>query len=128
MCIQLFCLHYKTYIMWFCVTSVLLSTTDRKVVVLLCVALGAFLATVEAGRRGPPGIPGRQPISCNSYLVRSNPQAYPHCCSPGPWKFVNQTLDSTCPSGRRYVLKRTTCPGMYEIKTPCESIVCMVYI
>ena len=92
--------------------------TDRKVLVLFCVSLGAFLATVEAGRRGDigaPGIPGRQPISCDSYLVRSNPSAYPHCCSPGPWRFVRteNVAESVCSSGRRHVLKRTTCPGMY---------------
>ena len=109
----------KLILVWFCVTSVLLSTTDRKVLVLLCVALGAFLATVEA-RRGDYLPTSPKPISCDSVLVKLNPSAYPHCCSPGPWRFVKQESASKCPSGKRYVLTRTKCPGMNGIKTVCE--------
>ena len=105
----------------------------RKVLVLLCVALGAFLATVEA-RRGGFTIPTFgpitvKPISCDSVLVKLNPSAYPHCCSPGPWRFdrTENVATSVCPSGRRYVLVRTTCPGMAASeginRTICKLII-----
>ena len=50
-------------------------------------------------------------ISCDSVLVKANPDNYPHChCEFGPWspfKFSSYQTSSTCPSGNKYVLEST---------------------
>ena len=50
-------------------------------------------------------------ISCDSVLVKANPDDYPHChCEFGPWspfKFSSYQTSSTCPSGHKYVLEST---------------------
>ena len=50
-------------------------------------------------------------VSCDSVLVKVNPDDYPHChCEFGPWspfKFSSYQTSSTCPSGHKYVLEST---------------------
>ena len=58
-----------------------------------------------------PHITGTVPtqISCESVLVKTNPDNYPHChCVIGPWspyRFNSYRSSSTCPSGNKYVLE-----------------------
>ena len=60
-----------------------------------------------------PPITGTAPtlISCESVLVKANPDNYPHChCKFGPWssfRFSSYASSSTCPSGHKYVLDST---------------------
>ena len=102
--------------------------THREILGLLsALALVALLVPTEA-QRGGFTLPTTsttttpKPISCSSVLVKLNPSLYPHCCSPGPWKFVREEAAPTsqCASGRRYVLTRKTCPGKPGTRTVCE--------
>ena len=102
----------------------------RKPPVLLFFAFAAFLVSSEAGRVGIPGRGGltvgppgtRKPISCTSILVKLYPSRYPHCCTPGPWKLLRQEAapKKECPSGRRYILTRKTCPGQKGTEPVCK--------
>lgn len=99
-----------------------------KVPALLPLALVALLVPTEA-RRGGFTLPTTsttttpKPISCSSVLVKLNPSLYPHCCTPGPWKLDREEAAPECPSGKRYVLTRKTCPGQPGTKTVCEPTI-----
>ena len=91
----------------------------RPIVVILVVAATLLARGAHAQRsrfRLPftlPHITGTAPtlISCDSVLVKANPNNYPHChCEFGPWspfRFSSYGKSSTCPSGHKYVLAST---------------------
>jgi len=89
----------------------------RPLILVLAVAALLLAHGAHAQRTRPPftftPIPGTVPtlISCDSVLVKANPDDYPHChCEFGPWspfKFSSYQASSTCPSGYMYVLERT---------------------
>ena len=83
----------------------------RPIVVILIVA-ATLLARGAHARRSRLNLPFTQhQISCESILVKANPDNYPHChCEFGPWspfRFSSYGSSSTCPSGHKYVLVST---------------------
>lgn len=96
--------------------QVSLYSCRRSLILTLAVAAVLLAQESHAQRRGfrlpisLPPVTGTPPflISCESVLVKANPDNYPHChCEFGPWspyRFRSYGSSSTCPSGKKYVL------------------------
>ena len=100
-------------------TCIITSLNCRRSHILILVVAAVLLdqgAHAQRRFRPPftlPPINGTAPtlISCESVLVKANPENYSHChCEFGSWsnyRFSSYESSSTCPSGSKYVLEST---------------------
>ena len=100
-------------------TQLLLYPYRKPLALTLAVAAVLLAQGAHAQRSGfrlpisLPPVTGTAPtlISCESILVKANPDSYPHChCEFGPWspfRFSSYGTSSNCTSGHKYVLEST---------------------